>query len=268
MMSDILQKILAVKAQEIAAAKAQKPLAKICAEAETAIPSRDFVGSLLAKINAGLPAVIAEIKKASPSKGVLREKFDPAEIARSYAQHGAACLSVLTDREFFQGNSKYLKQARAACELPVLRKDFVLDAYQVYETRAMGADCILLIVAALDLPRMQELETLAHSLKMAALVEVHDGAELAHALNLKTPLIGINNRSLHTFETRLNTTLQLLKLISREHIVVTESGILKPQDVQLLRARGVQCFLVGEAFMRAPDPGMELARLFALQPSR
>jgi indole-3-glycerol phosphate synthase len=262
-MSDILQKILAVKAQEIAAAKAKKPLAKIRAEAESAAPSRDFVGSLRAKINAGLPAVIAEIKKASPSRGVLREKFDPAEIARSYAQHGAACLSVLTDREFFQGDSEYLKQARAACVLPILRKDFTLEAYQVYESRAMGADCMLLIVAVLDVPRMRELETLAHSLSMAVLVEAHDAKELELALHLKTPLIGINNRNLRTFETRLDTTLQLIKLVPGERVVVTESGILKPQDVQLLRANGVHCFLVGEAFMRAQDPGAELARLFA-----
>ena len=199
MMSDILQKILAVKREEIAAAKTAKPLAAIRAEAEAATPPRDFVGALRAKISAGLPAVIAEIKKASPSKGVLREKFDPAEIARSYVQHGAACLSVLTDREFFQGNSEYLKQARAACALPVLRKDFTLDAYHVYEAREMGADCILLIVAALNLPRMRELETLAHGLKMAVLVEAHDAKELELALRLKTPLIGINNRSLRTF---------------------------------------------------------------------
>ena len=262
-MSDILKKILAVKAKEISAAKAKKPLAEIRAEAESAVPSRDFVGSLRAKISARLPAVIAEIKKASPSKGVLREKFDPTEIARSYAQHGAACLSVLTDREFFQGNSEYLKQARAACTLPVLRKDFTLDTYQVYEAREMGADCILLIVAALDLPRMQELESLAHGLKMAVLVEAHDAKELELALHLKTPLIGINNRNLRTFETRLDTTLQLIKLIPGERVVVTESGILKPQDVQLLRANGVHCFLVGEALMRASDPGAELARLFA-----
>ena len=262
-MSDILQRILTVKAQEVAAAKAKKPLAKIRAEAESAAPSRDFTGSLRAKINAGLPAVIAEIKKASPSKGVLRENFDPAEIARSYAQHGAACLSVLTDREFFQGDDEYLKRARAACVLPVLRKDFTLDAYQVYEARVMGADCILLIVAALDLPRMQDLETLAHDLKMATLVEAHDAKELELALHLKTPLIGINNRNLRTFETRLEITLQLLKFIPGERIVVTESGILKAQDVQLLRANGVNCFLVGEAFMRAPDPGVELTKLFA-----
>jgi indole-3-glycerol phosphate synthase len=262
-MSDILQKILAVKAREVAAAKSKKPLAEMRAEAESAAPSRDFVGSLRAKINAGLPAVIAEIKKASPSKGVLRENFDPAEIARSYAQHGAACLSVLTDREFFQGDDEYLQQARAACALPVLRKDFTFDAYQVHEARAIGADCILLIVAALDLPRMQDLETLAHDLEMATLVEAHDAKELELALHLKTPLIGINNRNLRTFETRLEITLQLLNLIPSERIVVTESGILKPQDVQLLRANGVNCFLVGEAFMRAPDPGVELTKLFA-----
>jgi len=262
-MSDILQKILAVKREEIAAAKAKKPLAEMRAEAESAAPSRDFTGSLRAKINAGLPAVIAEIKKASPSKGVLRENFDPAEIARSYAQHGAACLSVLTDREFFQGNDEYLKRARAACALPILRKDFTFDAYQVHEARAIGADCILLIVAALDLPHMQELETLAHGLEMATLVEAHDAKELELALNLKTPLIGINNRNLRTFETRLEITLQLLNLIPSERIVVTESGILKPQDVQMLRTNGVNCFLVGEAFMRAPDPGVELTKLFA-----
>ena len=258
-----MQKILAVKAQEIAAAKAKKPLAEIRAEAESTAPSRDFVGSLRAKINSGLPAVIAEIKKASPSQGVLRKKFIPAEIARSYAEHGAAGLSVLTDREFFQGDGAYLKQARAACALPVLRKDFTLEAYQVYEARAMGADCILLIVAALDLPRMRELETLAHSLKMAVLVEAHDSKELELALHLKTPLIGINNRNLRTFETRLDTTLQLIKLVPGERVVVTESGILKPQDVQLLRENGIQCFLVGEAFMRAQDPGLEMARLFS-----
>ena len=262
-MTDILQRIVAVKAQEITASKIKKPLAKIRAEAESAIAPRDFVGGLRAKINTGLPAVIAEIKKASPSKGVLREKFDPAGIARSYAQHGAACLSVLTDREFFQGDSEHLIQARAACALPVLRKDFTLDAYQVYEARAIGADCLLLIAALMDLPRMKELETLAHSLRMAVLVEAHDAKELELALQLKTPLIGINNRDLRTFETRLNTTLQLLKLIPEGRIMVTESGILKPQNVQLLRENGVPCFLVGEALMRAPDPGAELARLFA-----
>ena len=262
-MSDILQKILAVKTRELAAAKAKKPLAEIRAEAESAAPIRDFVGSLRAKINAGLPAVIAEIKKASPSKGVLREQLDPAETARSYAQHGAACLSVLTDRDFFQGKDDYLKQARSVCSLPVLRKDFTLDAYQVYEARAIGADCLLLIVALLDLARMTELETLAHSLRMAVLVEAHDAGELELALRLKTPLIGINNRDLRTFKSHLDTTLQLLKLIPGERVAVTESGILKPEDVKLLRASGVQCFLVGEALMRAEDPGAELARLFA-----
>ncbi|HVS26401.1 MAG TPA: indole-3-glycerol phosphate synthase TrpC [Burkholderiales bacterium] len=262
-MSDILQKILTAKREEIAAAKTAKPLAAIRAEAEAAAPPRDFVGALRAKIKAGKPAVIAEIKKASPSQGVLRKNFDPAAIARSYAKHGAACLSVLTDREFFQGSAEFLKQARAACTLPVLRKDFTLDLYQVYEARAMGADCILLIVAALDMPRMQKLEQLAQSLKMVVLTEVHDAKELELALQLKTPLIGINNRNLRTFETRLETTLQLLKKIPQDRIVITESGILKPQDVQLMRAHGTDCFLVGEAFMRAQDPGAELARLFA-----
>ena len=262
-MSDLLQKILAVKREEIAAAKAAKPHAAIRSEAEAAEPPRDFVGALRAKIKAGNPAVIAEIKKASPSRGVLRKNFDPAAIARSYARHGAACLSVLTDREFFQGSAEFLKQARAACTLPVLRKDFILDLYQVYETRAMGSDCMLLIVAALDMPRMQELERLAHGLKMAVLAEVHDAEELEFALQLKTPLIGINNRDLRTFETRLDTTLQLLKKIPQDRIVITESGILKRENVQLMRANGTDCFLVGEAFMRAQDPGAELAKLFA-----
>ena len=261
-MSDFLQRILAVKAQEVAEAKAKKPFAKIRAEAESTASPRDFIGCLRAKINSGLPAVIAEIKKASPSKGVLRQKFDPAEFARSYAQHGAACLSVLTDREFFQGDSEHLKQARAACGLPVLRKDFTLDAYQVYEARAMGADCLLLIVAMLDLSQMKDLEKQAHGLSMAVLVETHDAKELELALRLETPLIGVNNRDLRTFETRLDTTLQLLKLIPEERIVVTESGIVEPRDVQLLCDNGVQCFLVGEALMRAEEPGAELARIF------
>jgi len=265
-MSDILQKILAVKAQEIAAAKSKKPLAEMRAEAESAVPSRDFVGSLRAKINAGLPAVIAEIKKASPSKGVLREDFDPAAIAVNYEKHGAACLSVLTDHEFFQGSAEFLMQARAACALPVLRKDFIFDPYQVYEARAMGADCTLLIVAALDSPRLHELEALAHELQMAVLVEVHDAAELELALKLKTPLIGINNRNLRTFETKLDTTLQLLKQIPSGRLVITESGILKPQDVSLMRRNKVNCFLVGEAFMRAPLPGEALQRLFSTAP--
>ncbi|MGH8751874.1 MAG: indole-3-glycerol phosphate synthase TrpC [Burkholderiales bacterium] len=261
-MSDILQKILTLKRGEIAAAKAAQPLAQIRAAAQSAPAPRDFIAALRAKINAGKPAIIAEIKKASPSKGLLRADFNPAEIARSYALNGAVCLSVLTDREFFQGSAEFLKQARAACTLPVLRKDFMLEPYQVYETRAMGADCILLIVAALDLARMQELEQIAHELKMAVLVEVHDDHELDLALQLATPLIGINNRNLRTFETRLDTTLQLRKKIPSERMVITESGIAQPQDVQLLRKNKINGFLVGEAFMRAADPGKELARLF------
>jgi indole-3-glycerol phosphate synthase len=263
-MADILAKILAVKAQEIAAAKAVQSLVQIRAVAEAEPSARDFTGGLRARINAGKPAVIAEIKKASPSKGVLRENFDPAEIARSYANGGAACLSVLTDQEFFQGSTEFLKHARAACALPVLRKDFMLDPYQVYEARAMGADCILLIVAALDVPRMLDLEQLAHALGMAVLVEVHDGPELEFALKLKTPLIGINNRNLRTFETRLETTLHLLRYIPQDRLVITESGILRPQDVQLMQENNVHCFLVGEAFMRAANPGSELEKLFGV----
>jgi indole-3-glycerol phosphate synthase len=264
-MPDILQRILAVKAGEIAAAKAGKPLAALRAEAEAMPGPRDYVAALRAKIAAGEPAVIAEIKKASPSRGVLRGNFDAAAIAASYAGHGAACLSVLTDAQFFQGSAADLKQARSACRLPVLRKDFTLEAYQVYEARAMGADCILLIVAALEAARMHELEDVAQSLGMAALIEAHDAAELDLALGLKTPLIGINNRNLRTFETRLEVTLGLLPRVPNDRIVITESGILKPQDVALMRASGVNCFLVGEAFMRAPDPGVELARLFGSQ---
>lgn len=276
-MSDILQKILAVKIQEVAAAKAVKPLAMLHAAAEAAGPPRDFTGAIRKKIAAGLPAVIAEIKRASPSKGILREHFIPASIAASYAQHGAACLSVLTDRQFFQGSAQYLEQARAACDLPVLRKDFMLDEYQVVEARAMGADCILLIVAAFHVPtvssesreeaeavsRMRQLESVAHSLGMAVLVEVHDRLELELALQLDTPLIGINNRNLRTFETRLDATLQLLDCIPSGRIVVTESGIRAPADVALLCAHQVNAFLVGEACMRAVDPGVELARLFS-----
>ncbi|MEW5942977.1 MAG: indole-3-glycerol phosphate synthase TrpC [Pseudomonadota bacterium] len=261
-MSDVLKKILAVKAEEIEAGQAKKPLAAIRAEAESMPAARDFVGALRARIAAGKPAVIAEIKKASPSKGVIRENFDPAAIARSYASHGAACLSVLTDVQFFQGSPEYLGQARAACGLPVLRKDFMIDPYQVYEARAMGADCILLIVAALSLAQMQALEKLAHELGMAVLVEVHDAEELDLALRLETPLIGINNRNLRTFEVTLQTTLDLLPRIPAGRIVVTESGILKADDVALMRRHEVNAFLVGEAFMRAEDPGMELARLF------
>ncbi len=261
-MSDILDKILAHKAGEVAAAMRARPLARMRAEARAAAPPRDFVGALRAKIAAGQPAVIAEIKKASPSKGLLRADFDPATIAASYAEHGAACLSVLTDREFFQGEPQYLAAARGACALPALRKDFMLEPYQVYEARMLGADCILLIVAALELARMQELEALALDLGMAVLVEVHDAAELVAALALATPLIGINNRNLRTFETRLKTTLELLPLIPPERLVVTEGGILGRKDVALMRANGVQAFLAGEAFMRAVDPGAELEIMF------
>jgi len=261
-MSDILQRILAVKADEVAAAKSVKPIAALRAEAEAAVRPRDFVGALRAKVAAGSAAIIAEIKKASPSRGVLRSDFDPGEIAVSYARHGAACLSVLTDKQFFQGRAEDLKQARAACGLPVLRKDFILEPYQVFEARALGADCILLIVSALDPARLIDLEAVAHTLGMAVLVEIHNSVELDQALALKTPLLGINNRNLHTFETRLATTLGLLPRIPQDRIVITESGILKPDDVQLMRNSKVDCFLVGEAFMRAADPGAELARLF------
>lgn len=261
-MSDVLERILAAKAEEVAALKAAKPLSVLRREAELAPPVRDFVGALRRKIADGRPAVIAEIKKASPSKGVIRADFHPADIARSYAARGAACLSVLTDRDFFQGAPEYLVAARAACDLPVLRKDFIIDPCQVYEARALGADCILLIVAALDLARMKELEAVAGDLGMAVLVEVHDGAELDAALELATPLIGINNRSLRSFEVRLDITLGLLPRIPHSRLVVTESGILAPDDVALVRRRGVNAFLVGEAFMRAADPGLELARLF------
>ncbi len=306
-MSDILQKILEVKQAEVARAVAKKPYAEVRAEAEAMAKPRDFVGAIRSKITANKPAVIAEIKKASPSRGVIREHFDPAAIAKSYEAHGAACLSVLTDVQFFQGSKNHLIEARAACKLPVLRKDFMIDPYQICRARTIGADAILLIVAAFrrtsplspalsrkgrgsdsapsgegrgdfapspltgegwgegedfDLTKMQELEALAHELGMAVLVESHDAAELDAALRLKTPLIGINNRNLRTFETRLATTLDLLPRISAERIVVTESGILKPADVQLMRGHGVNAFLVGEAFMRADDPGVELARLF------
>lgn len=262
-MSDILKKILAVKAQEVIAAQIIQPLATLRAAAEQAMPVRDFVGAIRGKIAAGQAAVIAEIKKASPSKGVLRDDFRPAEIAASYARHGAACLSVLTDAQFFQGSAEYLKQARAGCALPVLRKDFMVDEYQIYQARAMGADAILLIAAALDLLRMQTFEALAHSLGMAVLVEVHDGAELDAALQLATPLIGVNNRNLRSFDVTLQTTLDLLPRIPKDRIVVTESGILKAADVQLMRGHQVHAFLVGEAFMRAQDPGVELANVFA-----
>ena len=261
-MSDILNKIVAVKHEEIAAAKKKISLETIRADAESRVLTRDFEGALRAKIAAGQAAVIAEVKKASPSKGVLREDFIPADIAQSYAEHGAACLSVLTDRQFFQGQPDFLKQARASCELPVLRKDFMVDPYQVYEARAMGADCILLIAACLNDAQMADLEAIARSLDMAVLVEVHDGAELDRALRLKTPLVGVNNRNLRTFEVSLATTLDLLPRVPADRLLVTESGILGAADVSTLRAAGVHAFLVGEAFMRAPDPGAALTSLF------
>jgi len=259
---DILKKILAVKREEVDAAVALKPLAAIRAEAEAQPAPRDFVGAIRARIAAGQPAVIAEIKKASPSKGVLRADFRPAEIAANYAAHSAACLSVLTDRQFFQGAPEYLQAARAACSLPVLRKDFLVDAYQVYEARAMGADAILLIAAALNLATMRACEAIAQSLGLGVLVEVHNGAELESALQLETPLIGINNRNLRSFEVSLQTTLDLLPRIPAGRIVVTESGILAADDVALMRTNRVDAFLVGEAFMRAPNPGQALAGLF------
>ena len=263
-MSDILEKILRVKREEVAAAKRTLPLPDLQAAARAMDKPRDFVGALRGKISAGAPAVIAEIKKASPSKGVLRPQFDPASIAQSYARHGAACLSVLTDRQFFQGSSDYLVQARASCLLPVLRKDFMIDPYQVYEARAMGADCILLIVAALNDAVMVELEDVASELGMAVLVEVHDFPECERALKLRTPLLGINNRNLRTFETRLEITLDMLAQIPREKLVVTESGILGAADAERMRSAGVGAFLVGEAFMRAADPGKALADVFRL----
>jgi len=286
-MSDILKKILAVKKQEIVAAKALKPYSLLLQEAESASLPRDFVAAIRNKINIGQSAVIAEIKQASPSKGILRGhssetntrsfEFLPAEIAKTYALHGAACLSVLTDKQFFMGSPEYLQEARAACLLPVLRKDFILDDYQIVEARVMNADCILLIVSAFllehgdyssgsrnePLIRMLKLEELANSLGMAVLVEVHNATELEMALQLTTPLIGINNRNLRTFETSLNTTLELLSQIPSHRIVVTESGIHNPADVALMRNNQVNAFLVGEAFMRAEDPGIELERLFS-----
>ncbi len=261
-MTDILDKIVAVKHQEVAAAQKRKPLDVVRADAESRILTRDFVGAMRAKISAGLPAVIAEVKKASPSKGVLRADFIPADIAQSYAEFGAACLSVLTDVQFFQGGVDYLKQARASCQLPVLRKDFMVDAYQIYESRGMGADAVLLIAACLDDAQMRDFEAIARGLDMAVLVEVHDQAELERALKLKTPLIGINNRNLKTFEVSLDTTLSLRSLVGADRIVVTESGIQTRDDVLRMGAAGVNAFLVGEAFMRADEPGQALAQLF------
>jgi indole-3-glycerol phosphate synthase len=261
-MSDILQRIIAVKHEEIAQARTRRSLASVREEAESRRDTRGFASALRAKVAAGRPAVIAEIKKASPSKGVIREHFVPAEIADTYARHGAACLSVLTDERFFQGSVAYLQQARAACALPVLRKDFMVDEYQVLEARAMGADCILLIAACLDDAQMSDLEACAILLGLDVLVEVHDGAELDRALRLKTPLVGINNRNLRTFEVSLDTTLALLPRVPADRLLVTESGILGPADVRRMRDADVHAFLVGEAFMRAPDPGVALAALF------
>lgn len=259
---DILKKILQRKKEEIKAASTKLSLDDVKAKAGDASPVRGFVESMNNKISAGQSAVIAEIKKASPSKGILRENFDPPAIARSYAAGGAACLSVLTDRDFFQGGDDYLIAARAACDLPVIRKDFIIDPYQVYEARMIGADCILLIVAALDDDRLEYLYTLATDLGMDVLVEVHDGDELKRALTLSLPLVGINNRNLRTFETSLQTTVDLLNDIPDECMVVTESGILLPDDVDFMRQHDIHAFLVGEAFMRQQDPGAALKQLF------
>ena len=258
----VLEKIIARKFEEVAALRARVSLAELEAAAAAADPLRGFAAAIQEKVRNKQPAVIAEVKKASPSKGVLRENFDPVEIAHSYAEGGATCLSVLTDVDFFQGADAYLQQARAACSLPVIRKDFMVDPCQVIEARALGADCILLIVAALDDVRMAELADVAKAHGLDVLVEVHDGAELERALRLDTPLIGINNRNLHTFEVSLETTLDLLPRIPRDRVVVTESGILNRADVELMEISDVYAFLVGEAFMRAELPGVELQRLF------
>ncbi|WP_297724019.1 indole-3-glycerol phosphate synthase TrpC [Limnohabitans sp. Rim8] len=262
-MSDILNKIVAVKREEVAEGLKRKSLQAMRADAESRVLTRDFLGAMRAKIATGQSAVIAEIKKASPSKGVLRPEFIPADIAQSYAQEGAACLSVLTDRQFFQGSNDFLKQARASCDLPALRKDFMVEAYQVYESRVIGADCVLLIAACLDDAQMADLEAIARSLDMAVLVEVHDRAELDRALKLKTPLVGINNRNLRTFEVSLETTLDLVHAVPADRLLVTESGIVSPEDVKRMRDAQVHAFLVGEAFMRAADPGIALSTLFA-----
>jgi indole-3-glycerol phosphate synthase len=260
-MADILNQIVEVKRQEVAAARKRVPLEAMRDDALSRVLTRDFEGALRRKIAAGRSAVIAEIKKASPSKGLLRADFIPADIAQSYAEAGAACLSVLTDRQFFQGQNDDLKQARASCDLPVLRKDFIVDPYQVYESRVVGADCILLIAACLQDEQMAELEAIARSLDMAVLVEVHDGPELERALRLETPLLGINNRDLRTFEVKLETTLSLMERVPPGKLLVTESGILGPADVKRMRDAGVHAFLVGEAFMRAEDPGAALTAL-------
>ena len=265
-MSDILEKIVAVKHEEVAAAQKKVPLASIRADAESRVLTRDFEGALRARIAAGQAAVIAEIKKASPSKGVIRADFVPADIAQSYAQGkgavSAACLSVLTDRQFFQGSVDYLKQARASCGLPVLRKDFIVDPYQVYEARAIGADAVLLIVASLDDAQLADFEAIARALDMAVLVEVHDRAELERALRLKSPLLGINNRNLRSFEVSLDTTLAMRAEVPADKLLITESGIHTRDDVRTMREAGVHAFLVGEAFMRQPEPGLALADLF------
>ncbi len=267
-MSDILNKIVAVKHEEVAAARKRVPLEAIRADAESRVLTRDFVGALRRRIAAGQAGVIAEIKKASPSKGVIREgEFIPADLAQSYAlgdgDMAAACLSVLTDRQFFQGSPDYLRQARASCDLPVLRQDFMVDAWQIYESRAMGADCILLIAACLDDAQMRDFEAIALGLDMAVLVEVHDADEMARALKLRTPLVGVNNRNLRSFEVSIQTTLDLKAMVPADRLLVTESGIATREDVQQLRDGGVNAFLVGERFMRAPEPGEALAELFA-----
>ncbi|HSO81854.1 indole-3-glycerol phosphate synthase TrpC [Thiocapsa sp.] len=259
---DILKKIIHRKVEEVSARSARVPLDRLVSGLHEADPPRGFADALRAKVEAGVPAVISEIKKASPSKGVLRPDFRPAEIAQSYARNGAACLSVLTDRDFFQGSDEDLQAARAACALPVIRKDFIVDPYQVYEARALGADCILLIAACLDDARLAELNALAGQIGLDVLVEVHDADELERALAVPGRLIGINNRNLRTFEVTLDTTLGLLDRVPSDRLLVTESGILTPEDVARMRASGVNAFLVGEAFMRAEDPGEELARLF------
>ena len=259
---DILKKIVRRKLEEIAERLDRRPLGQLEGDLAEASPPRGFADAIVSKIDAGQAGVIAEIKRASPSKGILRADFKPAEIAQSYAEGGAACLSVLTDVDFFQGSDAYLRQARAACRLPVIRKDFIIDPYQVYEARAMGADCILLIAACLEDRQLCELNELAHHLGMDVLIEVHDGEELERALQVENRLIGINNRNLRTFEVSLDTTLDLLSRIPEERVVVTESGILGTEDVSLMRQNGVNAFLVGEAFMRAEDPGARLAELF------
>ena len=262
-MTDILTEIVGVKREEVAAAIQRKSLSAMRADAESRVLTRDFVAALREKVAANQAAVIAEVKKASPSKGVLRADFIPADIAQSYAEHGAACLSVLTDVQFFQGSVDYLKQARASCHLPVLRKDFMVDDYQIYESRAMGADAVLLIAACLDDAQMQSFEAIAHDLGMAVLVEVHDAFELERALKLKTPLVGVNNRNLKTFEVSLDTTLTLMQGLPADRLLVCESGIHTREDVLRMASAGVKAFLVGEAFMRTPEPGETMAKLFA-----